>query len=231
MDATFKDSSCACCGCMDTTRRAAPGKTRRTSRATAFFEAKPKRHSFKTAGPCFRAASGAMQCPRVLFYTHLPCLGVVWCDCAEHQIEKDGPCASSRLVDGMQPRLNFLPCCPGPTRTSPTHVLKHNMHLPLDHRQGSVCLEVSYPRKPARGRTKGRGKATPQHTTTQPSQPPPDEQIMSFYPAASEEEGQKYYQASSVSSSEKEGPDYVSPLSLPSLEESKTGSSSSGHLD
>lgn len=48
----------------------------------------------------------------------------------------------------------------------------------------------------------------------------PPRTIMSFYlyPASSEEEGQKYYQASSVSSSEKEGPDYVSPLSLPSLE-------------
>lgn len=41
---------------------------------------------------------------------------------------------------------------------------------------------------------------------------------MSFYPASSEEEGQIYYQASSVSSSEKEGLDYISPLSLPSLE-------------
>ena len=51
---------------------------------------------------------------------------------------------------------------------------------------------------------------------------------MSFYPASSAEEGQKYYQASSVSSSEKEGPDYVSPLSLPSLDVSKTGSS--GHF-
>jgi len=55
------------------------------------------------------------------------------------------------------------------------------------------------------------------HPGTRP-QPASPRTIMSFYPASSEEEGQKYYQASSVSSSEKEGLDYVSPLSLPSLE-------------
>lgn len=84
------------------------------------------------------------------------------------------------------------------------------MHLLLGHRKESECLvfflaQSSHP-------------AVEQGDFFTSSTRPQSCSIMSFYPASSEEEGQIYYQASSVSSSEKEGADYVSPLSLPSLE-------------
>lgn len=128
---------------------------------------------------------------------------------------KDGPHHQILLMPNIP--TSFLPLSPCLVKPAaiPLRTLTRTMHLPLDHRQGSECLGFFLRQQASPWSTREHPAAHDDSTLASSSS---SSSIMSFYPVSSEEQGEKYYQASSVSSSEREGPDYVSPLSLPSLE-------------